>query len=111
MDKKVFITEDERKKCRKVADAFRELYEQEDIIVLDAGRYGFVKLQYYSPERGFDDQMVFTDSGALFEALWQEWQDRKARLLTEGVPFSEMCTEDILKLFYNEKIKINGLKN
>ena len=39
--KEKYITDDEREKCRKVA----ELYEIENILVVDAGRYGFVKLQ------------------------------------------------------------------
>lgn len=48
--KEKYITDDEREKCRKVADAFAELYEIENILVVDAGRYGFVKLQYYRPQ-------------------------------------------------------------
>ena len=50
--KEKYITDDEREKCRKVADAFAELYEIENILVVDAGRYGFVKLQYYRPPQG-----------------------------------------------------------
>ena len=49
MEKQVYITEEERAKCQKVADAFAELYEMENIVVLDAGRYGFVMLKYYMP--------------------------------------------------------------
>lgn len=56
--KESFITEEERKKCQKVADAFAELYEIENIVVLDVGRYGFVKLQYYSKERGFENDFA-----------------------------------------------------
>ena len=40
--KEKYITDDEREKCRTVADAFAELYEIENILVVDAGRYGFV---------------------------------------------------------------------
>ena len=39
------------------------------------GRYGFVKLQYYSKERGFENDFIFTNSRDLFENLWQEWRD------------------------------------
>lgn len=39
------------------------------------GRYGFVKLQYYSKERGFENDFIFTNSRDLFEDLWQEWRD------------------------------------
>ena len=41
--KEKYITDDEMEKCRKVVDAFAELYEIENILVVDAGRYGFVK--------------------------------------------------------------------
>ena len=88
--KEIYITDSEREKCRKVADAFAELYEIENILVVDAGRYGFVKLQYYRPPQGFEDAITFTDSGACLrtcgrngltrsfffwqkEHRWQEW--------------------------------------
>ena len=47
---KSYITDIERERCKKVAAAYAELYELESILVLDVGRYGFVKLQYYTPE-------------------------------------------------------------
>ena len=72
MEKKAYITEEEQKKCRKVADAFAEL-EDVDIVVVDAGRYGFVKLQYYTPPTGFENDFTFTDSRRLFDDLWEEW--------------------------------------
>ena len=50
---KSYITDIERERCKKVAAAYAELYELESILVLDVGRYGFVKLQYYTPEYGF----------------------------------------------------------
>lgn len=40
-----YITEEQRAECRKVADAFAELYELTDVAVADAGRFGFVRLQ------------------------------------------------------------------
>ena len=36
MEKQIYITEEERAKCQRVADAFAELYEMENIVVLDA---------------------------------------------------------------------------
>lgn len=42
MEKKVYITEEEWKRCRKVADAFAEL-EAVNVVVVDVGGYGFVK--------------------------------------------------------------------
>ncbi len=34
MEKKIYITDEERAKCQKVADAFAELYEMADIVSL-----------------------------------------------------------------------------
>ena len=65
--KEIYITDSEREKCRKVADAFAELYEVENILVVDAGRYGFVKLQYYRPPQGFEDAITFTDSWSILK--------------------------------------------
>lgn len=48
MERKIYITEEERAKCQKVVDAFAELYDMFDIIVVDTGRYGFVMLKYYA---------------------------------------------------------------
>lgn len=89
MEKQVYITAEERAKCQRVADAFVELYELENIVVLDAGRYGFVVLKYYKPPHGFEEDAIFTDSRALFEELWQEWRNTKLYLLTKDTPLSE----------------------
>lgn len=89
MEKQVYITEEEQAKCKKVTDVFKELYEMEDILVLDAGRYGFVVLKYYRPNSGFDVCEVFTDGRNLFENLWEEWIDTKMYLMAKGTPLLE----------------------
>ena len=93
--KEVYITAEERKKCQKVADAFAELYEIENILVMDAGRYGFVKLQYYSKQRGFENVFTFVDGKSLFDDLWQEWFDTKLILRARETPMKEMDYEEI----------------
>lgn len=93
--KEVYITAEERKKCQKVADAFAELYEIENILVMDAGKYGFVKLQYYSKQRGFENVFTFVDSKSLFDDLWQEWFDTKLILRARETPMQEMDYEEI----------------
>ena len=42
-----------------MADAFAELYELADVMVADAGRFGFVRLQWFSEGEGFDSAMAF----------------------------------------------------
>ena len=88
--KEKHITYGEREKYRKVADAFAEPYEIENILVVDAGRCGFVKLQYYRPPQGFEDAITSTDSRSMFENLWEEWLDTQLFLLAKGTPMAGM---------------------
>ncbi|MDO4303388.1 MAG: hypothetical protein Q4D94_05680 [Bacillota bacterium] len=103
MEKQVYISEVEREKCRKVAEAYSELYEEDDILVLDAGRYGFVKLQYYRPSVGFDGVTTFTDSQKLFDSLWEEWRNTQLLMFVKGTPMAEMDYEEMLKSMPKEK--------
>ncbi|MCD7955281.1 MAG: hypothetical protein LUG99_19220 [Lachnospiraceae bacterium] len=89
MEEQVYITEEERAKCQKVVDAFAELYEMADDIVVDAGKYGFVMLKDYIPSMGFAEEETFTDSKSLFEELWVEWFDTKLYLMAKGTPLLE----------------------
>ena len=103
MEKKIYITEEERAKCQKVADAFAELYEMADIVVVDVGRYGFVMLKYYIPPHGFEEDATFTDSRALFEGLWQEWLDMKLYLIAKGTPLIEKGYQGVFESLPKEK--------
>ncbi len=103
--KEQYITEEERIKCKKVADAFAELYEIENILIVDAGRYGFVKLQYYREPEGFQDMQTFTDSKSMFENLWQEWLDTKLYLIAKGTEMSVMGYDEVFKNLSEEKQK------
>ena len=103
MEKKIYITEEERGKCQKVADAFAELYEMADIAVVDVGRYGFVMLKYYTPPHGFEEDETFTDSKALFEGLWQEWLDMKLYLIAKGTPLMEKGYKGVFESLSKEK--------
>lgn len=102
MVKKTYITEEERKKCRKVAAAFREL-EDADVVVVDAGRYGFVKLQYYTPQKGFENDYTFTESIGLFEDLWEEWLHTQLIVLAKEMKIDDVDYDDIFKRLPEEK--------
>ena len=103
MEKQVYITEEERAKCQKVVDAFAELYEIENIVVLDAGRYGFVELKYYKPLHGFEEDETFTDSRELFEALWQEWLNTKLYLMAREMQLDDILYEKVFNSLPKEK--------
>ena len=102
MEKETYITEEEQKKCRKVADAFSEL-EDMDIVVVDVGRYGFVKLQYYTPPTGFENDFTFTDSRRLFEYLWEEWLHTQLIMLAREMKIEDIDYDDIFRRLPEEK--------
>lgn len=103
MEKKIYITDEERVKCQKVADAFAELYDEADIVVVDVGRYGFVMLKYYTPPHGFEEDATFTDSLVLFEELWQEWLNMKLYLLAKDTPLLEKGYKGVFESLSEEK--------
>lgn len=103
MEKQVYITEEERGKCQKVVDAFAELYEMENIVVIDVGRYGFVELKYYKPPHGFEDAKTFTDNVALFEELWEEWLNTKLYLMAKGTSLLEKGYKGVFESLPEEK--------
>lgn len=92
-----FISDEEREKCRKVVEAFQEALEGEDLVVLDAGRFGFVKLQYYKPPWGFEHVSTFLDAGTLFDDLWEEWMDSQLLDYAKGTPMVEMEYDQIFR--------------
>ena len=105
MNKQFYITEEEREKCRKVIDAFAELYEMEDedILVIDVGRYGFVKLQSYIPSYGFEELDTYTDSHSLFEGLWDEWLSINLFLIAREMRLDDIVGEEVFNALPKEK--------
>ena len=95
--KKVYISDEEHEKCRKVVNAFAEELDDIEISVVDAGRYGFVKLTYYKFPYGFDDAISFTDSLELFLDLWDEWLEAQLLKITKNTPMAEMDYEEMFK--------------
>ena len=92
-----YITEEQQAKCRKVADAFVELYELTDVMVADAGRFGFVRLQWFSEGEGFDSAMAFSDSEELFEELWRIWYEHEVLTPVLGTPLAELDYDEIFR--------------
>ena len=86
-------------------DAFAELYEMEDedILLVDAGRYGFVKLQCYTPSYGFEELDTYIDSKNLFEGLWAEWFNLNVFLLAREMQLDDVFYDDIFNNLTKEK--------
>ena len=103
MSKQTYITDKERKACQKVAAAFAGLYDEIDIAVKDAVKYGFVKLYYFEPEYVCSKMTTFTNSKDLFDDLWQTWWHEQVFTLAVGTPLLELDYPDILKALPGEK--------
>lgn len=103
MERTIYITDEEREKCKKVIDAFSELYDLTDTIVVDAKEYGFVKLQYYREPHGFEIMLTYTDSRKLFDGLWQDWFEEQILAETQGALLEELEYEEIFVQLSKEK--------
>ena len=103
MEGQAYITDKEQIKCRRIVDAFGELYERTDTIIVDAGKYGFVKLQYYKPHAGFDSAVTYTDSQSMFNDLWDEWLCNQLLTLVWGTPLQELGYEEIFDCLPKER--------
>ena len=79
------------------------VYEDEDILVVDVGRYGFVKLQCYTPSYGFEELDTYTDSHSLFEGLWEEWLSLNVFLLAREMQLDDILYEDLFNSLPKEK--------
>lgn len=103
MENQVYITDKERVKCRKVAEAFEELYGRTDIAVVDAGKYGFVKLQYYKLPVGFDVAVTYRNSRLLFDDLWDDWLYDQLLTPVMGTPLADLDYKELFKRLPKEK--------
>lgn len=101
----IYITDEERENCQKVADAFAELYECSDIIVVNAGKYGFARLQYYVRPDCFEEVALYTNSEKLFSVLWKEWFNIQLLRLAKGTPMEDMELKDMFQHLSKEKQK------
>ena len=99
----IHITEEEKKNCQKVADAFTEIYKYCDIVVVDIGKYGFAVLQYIRIQDGFEQTTIYTNSKHLFHDLWREWLNIQLMDLSRGTPLQDMDLEDIFKCISKDK--------
>ena len=101
--KRKYISDKEHEKCKKVVNAYREEFDDMEVLVVDAGRYGFVKLMYYRVPHGFDEAIVYTNSTELFFDLWKEWFEKQLLKLTKNTPLAELDYEDIFKCLSRDK--------
>ncbi len=80
--------------------------------MIDAGRYGFVKLQCYTPSYGFEELDTYTDSNRLFEGLWDEWLNLNVFLLAREMQLDDVLYEEVFDNLPKEKqLELIGRKD
>ncbi|MFG6324238.1 MAG: hypothetical protein K1W41_23310 [Lachnospiraceae bacterium] len=105
MEKKEYISGEERKKCRRVAEVFSGL-DKEKVLVLEIGRFGFLRLLSYQYPYGFDDAISYCNSKELFEDLWYDWLYEHLQKIADANPaLLELDYEDMLTELPEEKQK------
>ena len=87
--------EEERVRCLKVAEAFREYFEEvEDTTIVDAGKFGIIWLRWFDGWQ-FDSQEIYTDSTMLFHALYEAWKEHHLLTPVLGTPIAELEYEEM----------------
>lgn len=105
MEKKIYISNEEQEKCRRVAKVFAGL-EEEKVFVVEVGRFGFLRLLSYQYPYGFDDAVSYCDSRELFEDLWFDWlYEHLQKIADQNPALLELDYEDMLTELPKEKQK------
>jgi hypothetical protein len=73
------------------------------VVVADAGRFGFVRLQWFSEGEGFDSAMAFSDSMELFEELWRIWYEHEVLTPVLGTPLAELDYDEIFQTLSKDR--------
>lgn len=97
-----YITDAEHEKCRKIADIFSMLQE-DDIILLDVGIYGFVVLFHHTSAHGFQAVKTFTNSYKMFKFLRDQLFDSQLIRLAHEMNLDGFDYIDIFKMLSDEK--------
>lgn len=101
--KRKYISDEEHEKCKKVVSAFENELDDMEVLVMDAGRFGFIKLISYRFPHGFDNTELFTNSLTLFLDLWDEWLDLEILKISKNTPMMEMDFQNIFKCLSKNK--------
>ncbi|MDE7324623.1 MAG: hypothetical protein K2N73_18280 [Lachnospiraceae bacterium] len=97
------ITDEEREICRRVVSAYEEEFENMEILVVEAGKYGFYKMLFSSFPTEVDDAIVFTSGMELFNDLWEEWLEAQLLMLMKDTPMLELDYDEMLECLPEEK--------
>lgn len=94
MKQQMNVTNSETEKCKRVVQAFDELFNRTNIVVLDTGQYGFALLKY-NDFNEFYSIKTYINSNDFFDALWQEWLKEELIELCANTPLIDLDYEDM----------------
>ncbi len=92
-----YISDEEREKCRKVVSAYEEEFEKMDMLVLEAGKYGFYKLLFSIFPIDVVNATLFTSAKELFDDLWIEWMKEQLITLLKDTPMIELSYDEMFE--------------
>ncbi|MDE6911468.1 MAG: hypothetical protein K2P44_13535 [Lachnospiraceae bacterium] len=99
------IQDEEREKCQKVINAYKEDFEKMEILVLDGGKYGFYKLLFSSFPVEVQDAIVYVRAKELFNALWEEWLESELLILFKDSHLLELDYDEMYECLPEKKQK------
>lgn len=109
-DGRVYNDYKEREKCRQVADAFCEYFdEMDDTTIVDAGKFGYLWLRWFDGD-SFDGHQLYTDSQEMFEDLWQAWLEHHLLTPVLHTPAAEMEYDQLYDILTPEQKEIYAKK-
>ncbi len=73
------------------------------MLVVDAGRYGFVKLQCYTPSYGFEELDTLQTATAYLRGLWDEWLSLNLFLIAMEMQLDDIVGEEVFNTLPKEK--------
>lgn len=92
-----YISDREQKKCNIISEIFSGLCNSLDIVIMNTGKYGFVKMQYDEEEHEFINISTFMNGDELFEALWKDWLNEQIFTYALKPPYEFMDYEEIFE--------------
>ncbi|MBQ9989596.1 MAG: hypothetical protein IJP31_01435 [Lachnospiraceae bacterium] len=97
------MTEEERKKCQRVADVFNPIVEQEGNCVADAGRFGFVYLELCREDCpnnfAFDWNHLYFTAEDLFDELINDVVNWKIHQMARDTPLVKLELDELYEVF------------
>ena len=99
------ITKTECEHCAQVKEIFQDLSDcsgTDGLCIVDAYPFGYVVLEWFYPEKGFDSQAYFTSASDLFDYVLDVWENRYIHKMKEKYGDTDLDDDEILAIMTQE---------